>query len=99
VARADARPYASPVSYEAHDGRTDYCKFPSLEKFIEGYWARLDLVSAYAGWRENTDSPEAFIGFIAEIWAPRQNYESKVLDVYSRMRRAGQIPGEGASVA
>ncbi len=93
------RPYASPVSYEAHDRRTDYCKFPSLEKFIEGYWARLDVVSAYAGWRDNTSSPEAFIGFIAEIWAPRQNYETKVLDLYGRMRRAGQIPGEGAGVA
>ena len=88
------RPYAVPVSYEAHDGRTDYCKFPSLDKFIEGYWARLDLVSAYAGWREHTGSPEDFIGFIAEIWAPKQSYETKVMQLYRRMAETGQIPAQ-----
>ena len=29
---------ARPVSYEAHDGKTEYVKFSSAENFIEGYW-------------------------------------------------------------
>jgi flagellum-specific peptidoglycan hydrolase FlgJ len=86
------KPYATSVSYEAHDGREDYCKFASVDDFIKGFWARLDLMPPYAGWRDNAKTPESFIGFIAEIWAPKQNYEAKVLDLYRRMAEAGQIP-------
>jgi hypothetical protein len=93
------KPYSTPVSYEAHDGRTDYCKFATLDNFIKGYWARLDLVSAYEGWRDHTKSPEDFIGYIAETWAPKQNYEKKVVELYRRMKADGMIPFEGPGVA
>lgn len=86
------KPYATPVSYEAHDGREDYCKFATVDDFIKGFWARLDLMKPYAGWRDHADSPESFIKFIAEIWAPKQNYEVKVLDLYRRMGEQGLIP-------
>lgn len=33
--------YATPIEYEAHDGRDTYCKFASLENFILGFWVFL----------------------------------------------------------
>jgi hypothetical protein len=91
------RPFATSVAYQAHDGLTDYCKFANNDKFIEGFWARLDLMSPYNGWRNHTATPEAFIGFIAEIWAPKQNYRNKVLEVLSRMQAGGEIPDPPAA--
>lgn len=60
--------YAIPVSYEAHDGRTNYCHFETYEDWIDGYWARFDLENMYKGWRNHVSTPEAFIKFIGPIW-------------------------------
>ncbi len=92
-------PYATKVAYQAHDGLEDYCRFDTFDKFIDGFWARLDLMEPYKGWRDNSASPEAFIGFIAEIWAPNQNYAMKVVDLYRRMRAAGYFPFDNAATA
>lgn len=86
------KPYATPVLYQAHDGRENYCKFKTVDDFIKGFWARLDLMKPYAGWRNHAKTPEAFVKFIAEIWAPKQNYEAKVLELYRKMREQGMIP-------
>lgn len=88
------KPFATPISYQAHDGREDYCSFKTVDDFIKGFWARLDLMTPYAGWRDHAGTPESFIKFIAEIWAPKQNYEVKVLDLYRRMAETGMIPSD-----
>ena len=62
------REFAAPVMYAAHDDKTRYCSFASHEMYIRAYWARLDLEPAYEGWRDHTDTPESFLGFIGPIW-------------------------------
>ncbi len=79
--RSEMTEFATPVDYEASDGKDKYCKFDSLEKFIKGYWRFLER-SPYEGWRNNVDSAEDFIGFIGPIYAGDRNYVSKVLNVY-----------------
>lgn len=82
--------FASPISYEANDGRTKYCKFSTVLNFWNGYWHRLDAMSAYDGWRDHTKNGDDFIAFIGPIWLglrPSQNkeYVKKVLNVRARM--------------
>jgi LysM repeat protein len=79
--RSEMADFATPVDYEASDGIDQYCKFDSLEKFIKGYWHFLDR-PPYEGWRNNVESTEDFIRFIAPIYAGDSNYVSKVLNVY-----------------
>lgn len=66
------RPYmnswASPVNYAAHDGLTQYCKFPSHEMWVYGYWARFDKEPMYRDWRKNTKDSATFLNFIGPIW-------------------------------
>lgn len=78
-------PWATAVAYTAHDGRTEYCKFKSLELFVQGYFARLDLMDAYDGWREAANKGgDAFINHIGPPWygldpKANQQYVRKVL--------------------
>ncbi|MDY6899595.1 MAG: glucosaminidase domain-containing protein, partial [Cyanobacteriota bacterium] len=55
---------ASPVEYKAHDGKDIYCKFPTLEDAVKGYWIFINR-AVYQGWRDNSVTPEEFIRFIA----------------------------------
>lgn len=99
--------FAREVVYNpAHDpdGRT-YCGFDDLEKFIAGFWHRLDLPSLpYAtkngGWRKHAASADQFIDFIGPIWAPRggsnsafnEGYEAKVRKRYAQLAAEGRLP-------
>lgn len=78
--REEMRPYATKVRYLAHDGEDDYCKFESLEKFIEGYWAFIER-SPYIGWRDNSDSGRSYIRFIGPIYAGDSQYGENVLNL------------------
>ncbi|WP_414550703.1 glucosaminidase domain-containing protein [Anabaena sp. CCY 0017] len=78
--REEMKDFATAVDYEAHDGKEKYCKFESIDKFIEGYWRFLDR-SPYTGWRDHVDSPENFISFIGPIYASDSNYVAKVLNL------------------
>lgn len=60
--------FGYPALYDAHDGRCFYVHFRDDAHFIAGYWKRLDIISAYDGWRRHTKTPEDFIGFIGPIW-------------------------------
>ncbi|GAX36331.1 N-acetylmuramoyl-L-alanine amidase [Nodularia sp. NIES-3585] len=80
--RPEMEKFATSVDYEAHDGMDQYCKFESLNQFIQGYWHFLDR-SPYKGWRNNVDSAENFIGFIGPIYATDSNYVSKVLNLFT----------------
>ncbi|MEG4005447.1 N-acetylmuramoyl-L-alanine amidase [Microcoleus sp. Pol11C1] len=78
--------FATLVDYEAGDGWDKYCKFASLEKFIQGYWHFLDR-DPYEGWRNNADSPEGLIRFIGPIYAGDSNYVAKVLNLYAEAKQ------------
>lgn len=79
--REEMSQYATKVRYQANDGEHDYCKFASLEKFIQGYWAFIER-SPYDGWRNNTDSGPSYIGFIGPIYVGGDTkYVDKVLNL------------------
>ena len=76
--RPEMAPYASPISYEARDGVARYCKFATVESFINGYWAFINR-APYSGWEEHTGSGEDYIKFIGPIYTPTAGYANKVL--------------------
>ena len=71
-AGAKWRPYmadwATSVIYSAHDGTEYYCSFATHDKWIEGYWGRLDKEKAYKGWRQHVKNGTEFINFIGPTW-------------------------------
>ena len=78
--------YATPVVYKAWDGTAKYCKFENAKAYWDGYWHRLDANTAYDGWRDHTNTGDAFIGFIGPIWlglSAKQNckYVQEVLNI------------------
>lgn len=79
--RARMRDHAKPVDYVASDGIDTYCKFASIEDFIEGYWHFIDS-GPYTDWKNYDDNP---IGYIRYIWetgyAGDKKYVSKVRDL------------------
>lgn len=67
--RGSMAPYGHPIGYIDWQGLKDqYVWFNSDANFIKAYWLRLDVISAYKGWRNHTKTPEAFISFIGPIW-------------------------------
>lgn len=76
--RTEMTPYATSVTYEAHDGIDQYCKFATIESFIDGYWAFINR-QPYSGWEKHISSGEDFINFIGPIYCPNQGYVDKVL--------------------
>lgn len=85
-------PYGKPVRYQAWDGADRYIHFREQGHFILAYWARFDLVSAYAGWRDAAEQgPLAFINKIGPIWVggqkpDQQAYIQKILMIAERFR-------------
>lgn len=76
--RQEMSGFASPVNYTAHDGVDVYCKFATLESFVNGYWRFLQR-SPYTGWEEHVEHAEDFIGFIGPIYAAKPDYAERVL--------------------
>lgn len=76
--RKEMTGYATKIEYEAHDGVDFYCKFATLESFINGYWRFLER-APYSGWEDHTESGEDFIRFIGPIYTPSSGYADKVL--------------------
>ncbi len=71
--RAEMVPVATKVLYLAHDGWEDYCKFATLESFVNGYWAFINR-SPYTGWEEHAQSAADYIRFIGPIYAPANKF-------------------------
>jgi len=68
--RSEMVGFATPVQYDAHDGRDFYCKFASLDDFILGFW-RFLARDPYEGWEEHAKkSPDHFIDFVGPIYNP-----------------------------
>lgn len=76
--RPEMAGHATKVRHEAHDGVDDYCKFASLEAFIDGYWRFINR-PPYSGWEQHADSAEEYIRFIGPIYTPSTGYADKVL--------------------
>lgn len=90
--RPEMKQYATKVRYEAHDGWDDYCKFATIEKFIEGYWGFLER-DPYEGWKEHTGTAQDFMGFIAPIYCPgRAGYVEAVLELTPQAEELLQVP-------
>jgi N-acetylmuramoyl-L-alanine amidase len=86
--RKQMDPWGRPVLYKDwRDIEDAYVHFCDKAAFIQAYWARFDLISAYGGWQEKAHSPEAFIDFIGPIWvgmSPLHNmkYVNNVKRIY-----------------
>ena len=76
--RPEMAGYATKIKYKAADGTGFYCKFATLESFVNGYWRFLER-APYSGWEDNAASAEKFIRFIGPIYAPSPNYADRVL--------------------
>jgi len=76
--RNEMTPFATRILYEAHDGTDYYCKFATIESFVNGYWAFLNR-APYSGWEEHVASGEDFIRFIGPIYTPKASYPGDVL--------------------
>jgi N-acetylmuramoyl-L-alanine amidase len=76
--RKEMAPYATRAKYEASDGVDYYCKFATIESFLNGYWAFLNR-APYSGWESHVSSAEDFINFIGPIYTPSKNYANRVL--------------------
>ena len=99
--RPEMAAFATKVSFAAHDGVDDYCKFESVEKFIGGYWKFLDR-SPYAGWQGHAGSADAFMRFIGPIYTPTAGYADKVLALVSEataLLNGMSTPSTGSSAS
>ncbi|MCI5059672.1 MAG: glucosaminidase domain-containing protein [Alphaproteobacteria bacterium] len=78
----------TPMRYTDHNGKTDdYCKLKTHGDFIKAYWLRLDVVSAYSGWRAmaKTGDPDKFMNYVSSKWAP--DYDSPQNPAHARKVR------------
>lgn len=98
--RSEMSPFATRVSYQAHDGVDDYCKFANIESFISGYWAFIGR-APYAGWEDHAGSGEDYIRFIGSKYTPTPGYADKVLQLVPESRTllesVGPINGGGTA--
>lgn len=79
--RKEMEGYGTPVSYKAHDGRTEYVKFQTPLNFIEGYWKFISR-SPYKGWEEFKDDPHGYIEFInRKGYTPPLSYYKRVIEL------------------
>lgn len=76
--RPEMEGFATKIEFNAHDGVDFYCKFATLENFINGYWRFLER-APYSGWEEHATSGEDFIRFIGPIYTPSADYADRVL--------------------
>ncbi len=78
--RPEMAAYARKIKYEANDGVDYYCKFATIESFINGYWAFLNR-APYTGWEDHISTGEEFVRFIGPIYTPTKNYAAKVINL------------------
>jgi N-acetylmuramoyl-L-alanine amidase len=99
--RSEMAPFATRIEFNAHDGKDFYCKFATVESFINGYWAFINR-SPYAGWKDHASNGEDYIRFIGPIYTPTAGYADRVLQLVSEAKAlldstAGTIPSNGTS--
>lgn len=77
--RARMTRYCQAVDYRGSDGDlTTYCKFASIEKFVEGYWHFI-ASGPYDGWQQYDDDPKGYIQHLFDhSYAADRKYVEKV---------------------
>ena len=71
-----------PVRYKAWDGWDTYCKFESVEKFIEGYWIFMNRSPYKPGmWWESKSVEEYLRSIVPPYTTPAEPYIKKCLRV------------------
>jgi N-acetylmuramoyl-L-alanine amidase len=90
--RTEMAGHAEPVSYDAHDGRCDYCAFASPEAFIRGYWRFMER-KPYEGWKDQSRDAASYLGAIIPTYCPDPGYTERVLRL---LPEAGQLLAEAA---
>jgi hypothetical protein len=84
--RREMSEIAQNVSYKAHDGVDDYCKFQTLEDAVKGYWLFIGR-KPYQGW-EQYSSPEDYLKFIVGCgYCPDKAYANKVISILPEARK------------
>jgi N-acetylmuramoyl-L-alanine amidase len=100
--RPEMTGFATKVEYEAHDGVDFYCKFATLESYVNGYWRFLER-APYSGWEEHVSSGEDFIRFIGPIYTPSPSYADDVLGLVPEatdiLEQAEEEAEAGSSIA
>lgn len=98
--RPEMTGFATKIEFEAHDGVDFYCKFATLESFLNGYWRFLER-APYSGWEEHVRSGEEFIRFIGPIYTPSPGYADHVLSLVPEatgiLEQAEAVAGTGSS--
>jgi N-acetylmuramoyl-L-alanine amidase len=95
----DDRGAARPVTYRAHDGVDEYCKFEDPENFIFGYWRFIGR-SPYRGFEEFADDPRGYIRFLKQRrYATDPDYVDKVLRMLPEAERLlASLGGDGGEI-
>ena len=89
---------AVPVDYRGADGElTTYCKFPSVDKFISGYWHFIKS-GPYAGWERYEDDGAGYVRHLSRTgYAADPAYVGKVVALFEEA--ASLLGAEEASAA
>jgi hypothetical protein len=79
--RREMSAIAQSVSYQAHDGLDNYCKFATLADAVKGYWLFINR-EPYRGWDKYSSSPKDYLKFIVDAgYCPDNGYVNKVVSV------------------
>lgn len=95
--RPEMAPHATKISYEAHDGVDFYCKFATIESFINGYWAFINR-APYSGWEEHSSTGNEYINFIGPIYTPTVGYADKVLQLVPEAKELLESAGSSNGI-
>ncbi|MEC4820002.1 MAG: N-acetylmuramoyl-L-alanine amidase [Scytonema sp. PMC 1069.18] len=72
---------ATPTLYQAWDGTAEYCKFPTVERAIVGYWAFINR-PPYVGYKNHALNAKKYLEFIVKAgYCPNDGYLDKVLSL------------------
>lgn len=93
--RPEMAGFATRIEYEAHDGVDFYCKFATIEGFINGYWRFINR-TPYSGWEAHVATASDYINFIGPIYTPTPGYAAKVLNL---VPEAEELLAEGGAAA
>jgi N-acetylmuramoyl-L-alanine amidase len=59
------------VPHPTRPDRGDFCRFLTLQKFVEGYALHLDKAPELKDWRQSAGSSDAFMRFLAQMYRPQ----------------------------
>ncbi len=74
------------VPHPTRPDKGDFCRFLTLQKFVDGYGRYLDRADALTAWRQHIADAEKFIEFLASAYRPEDAGYSGALKIrYARL--------------